>query len=130
MFCLFQLWLTDVLKTDFKQHTCGSVPSAWLSEGHHGWRQRGWGVDGGGRRGSRKILLSKASTEAEEGRRVDFLERKLCAQPPGASLALQPQAQRAGLTSQEAPGLAGMTLPGRYFDLPSLPKAGALSLLY
>lgn len=90
----------------------------------------GGGGGGGGRRRSRKLLLSKAYTEAEEGRRVDFLERKLCAHPPGAPLALQPQAQMAGLTRQEAPGLAGMTPPGRYFDLPSLPKAEALSLLY
>lgn len=54
----------------------------------------------GGGRGSIKLLLSKAYTEAEEGPRVDFLERKLRAQPPGASLALQPQAQRAGLARQ------------------------------
>lgn len=54
-----------------------------------------------------KLHLSKAYTEAEERLRVDLLERKLRAQPPGAGLAMQPQAQRAGRAGQEAPGLAG-----------------------
>lgn len=70
------------------------------------------------------LFSAKAYTEAEEGPRVDFLERKLRAQPPGDRLALQPQAGRAGLARQEAPGLAGMTRPGRCFDLPSLSNAG------